>query len=464
MSPKISVIVLVWNGERFLDACLSALLSQAYAPFEVIVVDNASTDASLTVVQKYASRVRVIRNRYNLGFAAGNNVGIKVADGDVVVLLNQDTVVQSGWLQAIAETFSDASVGIVGCKGLYPDGRGLQHAGGIVDSATAFTRHIGWGEADTGQYDLPREPDYVTGSAFAIHRRVLQRLAGLEEQFYPAFFEEIDYCYRARRLGFRVIYQPRAALYHYETTSLPADGLQRGLAYHNNRVRFLMRHWDLQAFELFARAERQGIQATLSLDDAIARAHTYWNNLLELPLIAWARQNDSALGGALGEGEFRWLVETLQQLRQEALARVATLLAEAMALPTSEAVVTPSWLSPRPDASDLQALIRELNDVAVLREPQLRSRIPVLGGLIDRVRSSWIALIGRHYVVPMINHQSAFNRRLVELLRRQVEEIVGLRRRAEIAERLQEIQREDDAAISHALQMLCKCLRDAPKG
>lgn len=487
MALKISVIVLAWNGEKFLEPCLAALLSQEYAPFEVIVVDNASTDASVVIVQTFAPRVRVIRNDYNLGFAGGNNVGLRVAQGDIVILLNQDTVVQPGWLQAIAGTFTEPTIGIVGCKGLYPDGRGFQHAGGIVDPATAFTRHIGWGEADTGQYDLQSEPDYVTGSAFAIHRRVLQKLEGLDEQFHPAFFEEIDYCYRARRLGFCVIYQPRAVLYHHETTSLPADGLQRGLAYHENRVRFLLRHWDTQAFELFAHAEAQGIQSTLSLDDAIARGRAYWHNLLALSVIARARQHDATLGGAFAEGEFRWLVETLQRLRQQAFEHAA-MLAETAAVPVGESVVEPSPVPLWQDASDFQSLIRDLENTAVLRDPQLRSKVPVFGGLINGIRSLWVTLIGRHYIVPITNQQSAFNRRLADLLRLQVEsyeqkvtalqaeivtrrqteaalqqKIAALRRRADLAERVQEIRRADDAAIPYALRTICQYLEGSPE-
>lgn len=266
---RISVVVLVWDGAQFLDACLSALLQQD-SHAEIIVVDNASTDNSVSIVQRFIPRVCLIRNGYNLGYAAGNNIGIRAAHGDIVVLLNQDTVVQPGWLRAIADTFNDPSIGVVGCKALYPDGRGLQHAGGIVQPEDALTRHIGKGEQDHGQYDTLTDSDFVTGAACGIRRKVLERLGGLDERFYPAFYEEVDYCYRARRAGFRVVYQPRAILYHYETTSLPAESNARISAYHRNRIRFILRHWDAKELAKFFTAERQGIETSGLLDDMVA--------------------------------------------------------------------------------------------------------------------------------------------------------------------------------------------------
>ncbi len=487
---KASVIVLTWNGEKFIMPCLTALLSQEYAPFEVIVVDNASVDASVAIAQSFAPRMRVIRNDYNLGFAAGNNVGLQVADGDIVVLLNQDTVVQSGWLRAIIDTLADSTVGIVGCKALYPDGCSFQHAGGIVDPACAFTRHIGWDEPDQGQYDAPSEPDFVTGAALAIHRRVLQKLGGLDEQFHPAFFEEVDYCYRARRAGFRVVYQPRAVLYHHETASLPND-LQRGLTYHRNRIRFLLRHWSTQQFQSFANAESPGIQNDLLPDDLVARARAYWENLLALPALAYERQNDVTLGGTLTSGELRWLIEALQSLRQQAHARLLTLTSEQVPSTEIERGAEPSTNLVAQGEDDVQSFIRELQNRAILQEPRLRSNVPVLGRLIGGFRSFWISLVGRHYVVPILNQQSAFNAKMAESLRLQADAhayqvamlyqeiarlrqemaqqhqtqadlrqgIATLKQQIDATERIQRILRADEAAIPQALQMLAESLQ-----
>src|SRR5688572_30625035 len=133
MTPlRTSVVIPAWNGERHLEACLQALLAQGDAPDEVIVVDNASVDGSATVVREQFPSVRLICNETNLGFSGGCNVGIAAAQGEIVVLLNQDAVVEAGWLQALMEAMhSEPAVGIAGGKAFYPDGR-LQHAGGFL--------------------------------------------------------------------------------------------------------------------------------------------------------------------------------------------------------------------------------------------------------------------------------------------------------------------------------------------
>lgn len=462
---KVSVIVLTWNGEKFIAPCLTSLLSQEYALFEVIVVDNASTDASVTIVQSFAPRVRLIRNEYNLGFAAGNNVGLQAADGDIVILLNQDTVVQPGWLRAIVDTFADSTIGIVGCKALYPDGRRLEHAGARVLPGNAFTYHIGWGEEDHSQYDTLADVDYVTGAALAIHRRVLDKLGGLEESYYPAYYEEIDYCYRARRAGFRVVYQPQAVLYHHEVASLPTSTYRHWSAFHRNRVRFVLRQWSSTELEAFVKEEQRALVGLSELNDITARAHAYLENMLTLPIVGLQRRADMTLGGALTLGEFRWLIEALHALRQQAHARLLALTAEQTSSPQIERGVSPNTdLIVQED--DVQALIHDLQNRAILQEPSLHSRVPFLGWLIGGFRSFWISLVGRHYVVPILNQQSSFNARVVELLRQLHQtqtdlrqEIVALQRQRDAMERIQQILRADEAVIPQALQMLAEFLQ-----
>lgn len=446
---QISVVVLVWNGAQFLDACLRALLQQDLNP-EIIVVDNASTDDSVLIIQKFVPRVRVIRNDHNLGYAAGNNIGIRAASGEIVVLLNQDTVVQSGWLRAIAETFDDPAIGIVGCKALYPDGRGIQHAGGIVQPGDALTRHMGWGEQDHGQYGQLRDVDYVTGAAFAIHRQVLERLRGLDEKFYPAFYEEVDYCYRARRGGFRVVYQPRAVLDHYETTSLPAKNHTRILAYHRNRVRFILRHWNTQELEEFFVAERKTIETSGLIDDMVAYARAYWDNLLAYPIIASQRQRDATLGAPLTRGASRRVIEMLQSLRQQAHQRIAALIMRQSAL-AQQKVSAPEYLPVRegalPETIDIAGLythIEDLESQTVLNLPRLKSKVPVCGPLIDAFRSSWTSLVLRHYLEPLLRQQSVFNERMFRA-------VATLMQATDALSHTQQLHTADEAIVPDAM-------------
>ena len=177
---KASVIILTWNGLDYIAACLDAVLAQDYADFEIIVVDNASTDGTADFVAEHYPQVQLIRNERNLGFAAGNNIGMRAATGDVLALLNQDTEVRPGWLEALVEMAVKPDVGIAGCKLLYPDGT-IQHAGGRIVDARGSARHIGRGEEDAGQYDAVQDVDFVTGAALALTRATLTRIGPLDE-------------------------------------------------------------------------------------------------------------------------------------------------------------------------------------------------------------------------------------------------------------------------------------------
>ncbi len=423
MAVNVSVIVLVWNGAKFLDACLDALIAQDYQPREIIVVDNDSKDDSVAIAQKYLPSVKLFRNDYNLGFVGGNNIGIRAARGEIVVLLNQDTIVQPGLLRAIAETFDDSKVGIVGCKALYPNSKRFQHAGGVVGSDDALTRHIGWDEEDNGQYDAVSEPEFVTGAAFAIHRKVLNKLGPLDEGFHPAFYEEIDYCYRARRAGFRIVYQPKAVLYHHETTSLPAESYERASAFHRNRVRFVLRHWDMDAHKRFVNVESAAIQSSLSLDDTIAHARAYWDNMLALTAIVLQRQHDNTLGGPLSRGNVRWLLDALQKLRAESHQRIEALLTGSLVEPKIETAEPPAPAEiavsnaknpPRKqiEFSKIQNLLGALETKSALQERVIRSRVPIVGALISGFRTFWYSLTVWDYLVTVLNEQWSFNQQL----------------------------------------------------
>jgi GT2 family glycosyltransferase len=454
-TPKASVIVLVWNGIEYVGDCLDAVLAQDHADFEVIVVDNNSTDGSADSVAERYRRVRLIRNKYNLGFSGGNNVGLQVAQGDFVVLLNQDTVVYPGWLEAIADGFADPTVGIVGCKILYPDERTIQHAGCIVQPDTALTHHVGWKEIDEGQYDALGKRDYVTGAAMGIHRRVLERLGGLDEGFFPAFYEDLDYCERARRAGFQIAYQPAAVLLHHESTSMPRRSYRHVAAFHRNRVRFVLRHWDTNAItQGFRTAEERATDDTQWLDDAIARARAHWDNLVALPFVSAQRERDSTLGNPLSSPEVLHIAEVLQSLRLQARERGRYLTAAA-SQDTSVGIAEQDFLSfatpacsqkPKPSVDlahsrDLQELDASHN----LQEHHFTSAVPVVGPLIARFREEWLSMAARLYVRSIMQQQSAVNERTVRLFRETARLFDGLLMQ-------QQVGAADDASLAAALR------------
>lgn len=242
---KVSVIVPVWNGYPYLAPCLNALLSQNYPDLEVIAVDDASEDESTTLIAGRYPTVRLISMARNRGFAAACNVGLQAAHGSLLVLLNQDAEVQPGWLDALVACHQEQGmIGVAGSKAFYPDGR-LQHAGGYVD-CRGETGHVGNGEADVGQYDELRDPDFVTGASFAISRTALDRTGLLDEGFGAGYYEDVDWCYRVRAAGFRAVYEPRSALVHSEASLLARGDYGSMLRYQRNRLRFVLKHWSVE--------------------------------------------------------------------------------------------------------------------------------------------------------------------------------------------------------------------------
>lgn len=241
-APRASVIVLAWNGVAYLEPCLEAVLSQGYPDLEVLVVDNASTDGSADLVARRFPQVHLIRNELNLGFGAGNNVGLEAATGELLIVLNQDTVVQPGWLGALVEAFQDPAVGLVGCKILFPDGKTIQHAGGYLLWPIAEGKHYGIGERDKGQYDESREVEYVTGAALAMRRATYARIGGFDEQFFPGYYEDTDLCLRARHAGFKILYWPPALVHHHQGGSFEHRPYHQQYLIFRNQVRFIFKH------------------------------------------------------------------------------------------------------------------------------------------------------------------------------------------------------------------------------
>ncbi len=311
---KASIIVLSWNGVDYLPGCLESLLCQDYHDSEIIIVDNGSTDRSAELVETQFPTTRLIRNERNLGFAAGNNVGLAAATGDVLVLLNQDTRVRPDWLAHLVHgVTSDPRVGIGGCKILYPDEQTIQHAGGIIRLPLAFPEHLGYRQRDDGRWDEQREVDYVTGAAIAVRRDVLEAIGPLDEGFYPAYYEDVDLCARARAAGYTVTYFPRASLVHLEATSFGWNSPTYVQHMHRGRMRYLLKHTQPDAFlSRVVAAERERLHSVESPTERLALWEAYrhaWGQFGELvkaskfvaaPWQEWT-QSQSQVEAALGE-------------------------------------------------------------------------------------------------------------------------------------------------------------------
>ena len=238
-APHCSVVICAWNGATVLPACLTTLLASRGVDFEVIVVDNGSADGSAELVARDFPATRLIRSGRNLGYAAGNNLGLRAARGEIIVLLNQDTEVPPEWLATILAPFvRDARIGAVGCKLYYPGGRVLQHAGGIL-YANALTGHLGSREEDEGQWDIACERPYVTGAALGLRRAALEQVGLFDPDFFPAYYEEIDLEMRMARAGWKIWYEPAAWLVHHESQVHGVGSAKMIALYTRNRLRYL---------------------------------------------------------------------------------------------------------------------------------------------------------------------------------------------------------------------------------
>lgn len=217
---EVAVVILNYNGERWLRRCLDSAIRTDYANFHVMVVDNGSTDGSLTLVREEFPAIETIGHGRNLGFCEGNNVGIRLAlerGSDYVVLLNPDTWVEPDWLRELIEVGeSNPDAGIVGAVQLgYEDDRFNSWTEKAFPDLLEELRHPA--EARPA---IPVE--WVEGACLAVKRGVLETI-GLLDPIYFAFYEEIDLCRRARAHGYEVLLAPRSRIHHFRGGSWEVD-------------------------------------------------------------------------------------------------------------------------------------------------------------------------------------------------------------------------------------------------
>lgn len=287
-----AVIVLTWNGGEAAIRCLESLAALDPAPGQVVVVDNASADGTPERVAASFPTFTLIRNERNLGFAGGMNSGIRALRDrtETIILLNQDTVVDRGWLGAItAPLADDPTLGAVGCKIRYPDGR-IQHAGVWLDRPRAVAHHVGWHEADEGQHDTPRNVEFITAAAIALRAAAIARVGLFDEGYAPAYYEDTDLCWRLRRAGYTLRYEPQATLVHHESLSL-RDELVRSGYYNRGRLRFVLKSYPpAELLGPFASAESAFLRRHAHYPEGRVLRYAYSETLAALPGIIAARQ------------------------------------------------------------------------------------------------------------------------------------------------------------------------------
>jgi len=217
--PLVSVIILNWNGERLLKSCLTSLFNQSYSNREIIVVDNCSTDGSIAILESMRAKIELIRSEQNLGFAAGNNLGIGNSRGELVVLLNNDTEADPDCIEALVKASQKAvDIGMCAAKVRYWQDREILNSTGVIlyPDLTALNRGIG--ERDSGQYDKSFSVFCPYGAAALYKKEMLDRIGLLDEDYYM-FREEDELGWRANLAGWRCVYVPEAVVYHHRSAS-----------------------------------------------------------------------------------------------------------------------------------------------------------------------------------------------------------------------------------------------------
>jgi GT2 family glycosyltransferase len=253
---KLSVVIICWNDFKVIQDCLKSLYAETIPfEFEVIVSDNGSADASIPFIKEHFPQVSIIENGANLGFAKGNNAGIRAAHGEYVLILNPDTIIHGNSLEKlVAYADRHAEAGAFGCRVLNRDGsdqgparplpsvRGYLIAAlslrflGRISSAFASDKYTDWdGRAE-------REIGYQSGCCVMLRRELLNQLNGFDERFFY-HFEETDLCFRVWKAGWRILYCPDAEITHFWWQSVGRFPVRFALETYRGRYRYFYKHF-----------------------------------------------------------------------------------------------------------------------------------------------------------------------------------------------------------------------------
>lgn len=307
----VSVVIPLWNGDRYISACLQSLAEYTGLPYEIVVVDNGSVDTGPQRVRAFGEAhpsqdLKLISNPTNMGFASAINTGVAAAKGDFIILMNQDVVAQAGWLTAICACFArEPRTGIVGSKLLYPDGR-VQHAGGYLLSPSWEGMHY---TDDAPDHRI----DFVTGAVMSIRRACWDAVGPFDEGFFPAYYEDVDFCLRARKRGWAIQYVAASVLTHHESTTR-ATGLRQVADFHIQRLRCVLKHQPFDwLWEVFLPAERERIDRSTVAEWRYGLADVFLRAALSL----------ATLRPDLDPNQQRALITQLLQLRDMAYTIVS---------------------------------------------------------------------------------------------------------------------------------------------
>ncbi len=246
-NPRVTAVVLNWNGRRLLEKSLPALARQSYKPLEVLLVDNASDDDSLAYVKKNFPQTKIIRNPSNLGFAAGMNVGLRAAAGKYVISVTNDVALEPKVIaEMVKAAEADSRVGMAVPLLVRASEPGVIDAAGVSVDKSGYGANVGGGEENRGQFGKkPVEIFGGYGGATLYRRQMLDEIGYFEEAF-GAYLEDIDLAWRARAAGYKCMLVPQVRAFHAGSVSYGKTSYAATYLGHRNRLLFALSQFPLK--------------------------------------------------------------------------------------------------------------------------------------------------------------------------------------------------------------------------
>jgi len=243
--PKVFIIILTYNNKSEYFACLESLKKLDYPNFEVLIIDNASKDGTASLIKKDFPFFKLIENKRNLGFAKGNNLGIKYAlkrGAEWICLLNSDTVVKSDFLQKMFQVALKENADLLGPKILYHKSDLIWAAGGQVNLLTGVTKHLFGGKKSASVPQREYQADYLPFCAVLIKSEVFRKIGFIDPDYF-LLFEDTDFCLRAKRAGFKLLVVPSAIIWHRVSSSFKGTHSPLYLYYFTrNKILFMRKN------------------------------------------------------------------------------------------------------------------------------------------------------------------------------------------------------------------------------
>lgn len=255
---KISVIILNFKTKDLTIRCIESVKKSDYKNIEIIVVDNNSEDGLSEALNK-SKDVIFIPNDKNAGFSGGNNLGIKKAlksGADYIFILNPDTEVEKNTISNLISKMEAKDVDIASPKIYFHGSKKIWYGGGEIDQLNVLGSHGGMDQIDNGQYDQMNETDLATGAAMMIKKEVFEKI-GLFDERYFLYYEDADFCFRAKKVGFKIMYIPEAVVYHENAQSTGLGSSLQDYYITRNRMLFAAKFLPFRTkFALFREALR----------------------------------------------------------------------------------------------------------------------------------------------------------------------------------------------------------------